>query len=993
MAGFLPGGLAQSPVTSRFVSIGVEQGLSRGAVTELYQDNRGYFWISTEDGLNRYDGEEIRTYRSGTDLARRGRKANHPQGNLCEDENHNIWYVNEGGIYCCDPVRMKLIHRPYPAGFEAPADLKAIAILSPGKSLWLFSASRGLYRCDYSRAEISMQFFALPFPVETTEAVPQADDQQQILIATGTERGVLVFDTRKEQYYTVFGGTPVKKVWHQPGLYFLLTNNALLRCYTLQRAADFIPLFGSSPITGIAEDRQERVWACSSQEGLWHFDRQQRRWTKYQPDHPRTDKIFPNFLTDLCLDQSDNLWIGSAEEGVYRLNTRTARFHAIPSGKERGLLKSVAVSAILANTDSSVWIGMRGEGVYRVMLPGGHPDRISPHYGKFLFKDGSGNLWTGGKGTTALLAGGKKNGILREMEVLRGITIHKMVQMSGDVLLAAPDSGLVEIRLRNAVQGAIDISLPAVPLKSYTDLWAAPDGSVWAIAPKSGLWHFGRDQASGWQVIGQHLQTFEINDMEPDPNRAGRLWLATTEGLMSFDTERGDNRLYTQEDGLSFRMIYSVVKDSCCDIWLATEAGLSRMQEYERGGIFYNYDLNDGLAQTDFYPGVCDAGTAGYTCFGGPQGLVWFATRESKVEIRQKPLISIDQIRVNGDIVSGDSGKVNIPILQLPTTENDLDFRFAVLDFTQPAANKIQYILEGRDNNWFTSTRERIVRYTNLPPGFYTLRVKGSNAQGIWSEEKQLKILIKAPFWRRSNIFLILWFSLFIGAVWWINIRNKKVLRERLALLKRQRAIEEERSRIAKDMHDEIGSGLSQIALMTELMNAEKTDDKQARQHARDIGSNARKLVQSISEIIWALNTQQDSLDSLLAYMREQTYSFFEPFEDRVHYEVDFPDHIPAHPLGNQQRRNLYLVAKEALNNALKHSNAKNIRLTLHYDPHLLTFSVTDDGRGLDFSKKPSGGGFGLPGMRRRMEEIGGDIAWKNPENGGTAVVFRMPLP
>jgi signal transduction histidine kinase/ligand-binding sensor domain-containing protein len=983
--------VAQTLANTRFASLHVEDGLSRGGVTGLYQDDRGYFWISTDDGLNQYDGEEIRTYRTAAESVGKGRKANRVAGHLCEDQNNNIWYMNETGMYCCNPVRMKLTHHPFPPDFSAPADLKAVAIFSKLGCFWFFSPSQGLYCYRYDHPGFPVQHFPLPLPVYNAQIVPDVDDQQQILIAAGTEGGLLVFDTRKEKYYTVFAGTRINDVWYQSGLYFLLTDQSILRCYTLQRAADFIPL-PPGKVLAILEDRFERVWACTEQAGLWYFDRSVRNWTKCVPEAARSEKVLPDLLSTIYLDRSDNLWIGSSQEGVYRTPARNTRFRLFPAGSDAAALRGQGVSSILPNRDTSVWIGWKGEGLYHLFLKDGHFEKASNQYGNTLFRDRSGTIWTSGKKGLAIIAATGSNASVKEMSLSVSLNIGQMTQTGSNTLLAIADSSIWEIT--NATPDAYKLlCIPtALPNQPYTDIWADANGQVWLIVSQKGLWRASKNKGGKWEIVSQHLEAFEINDFIPDPQNNQRLWLATSEGLVAFDTNTGQYRLYEQPEGLSFRMLHSVAKDSCCDLWMATEAGLCRMQETETRPVFYNYDINDGLLQTDFYPGVSEAGPGGYMFFGGTRGLTWFPARESRIGARQRPLVSIDQILVNGYIVSADSGKVNIPILQLPTEKNDLDFRIAVLDFTRPSANKIQYILEGRDNHWSTFSGERMVRYTNMPPGLYTLRVKGGNAQGIWSEEKQIKIRIKAPFWTRTTIIFLLSLFITIGFIWWINERYRKALREQQTVWRRQTAIEAERSRIAKDMHDEIGSGLSQIALMTELMNAERTKDKQARQYGKDIGNNARRLVQSISEIIWALSTQHDSLDSLLAYMREQTYAFFEPFEDRVYYEVEFPDHLPAHPLSNQQRRNLYLVAKESLNNALKHSHAKNIRLTLDYQPDLLTFSVLDDGRGLDPARKPDGGGFGLPGMRRRMEEVGGSIEWQSRPKGGTAVVFKMPL-
>ena len=184
-------------------------------------------------------------------------------------------------------------------------------------------------------------------------------------------------------------------------------------------------------------------------------------------------------------------------------------------------------------------------------------------------------------------------------------------------------------------------------------------------------------------------------------------------------------------------------------------------------------------------------------------------------------------------------------------------------------------------------------------------------------------------------------------------------------------------------MHDEIGSGLTRIALMTELMKGPMLSSE-IRQNVDEIGGSSRKLVESMSEIIWALNPQQDKLDNLLSYLREQTQKYFEPLH--ISYSVNFPDTITDFKLSNEQRRNLFLVTKEALNNALKHSGATEISLSAKYEGNKFMFSINDNGKGIN--EWPTRRESGLRNMQQRMMDIKGNIEWSNSTDGGTQVNY-----
>ena len=215
---------------------------------------------------------------------------------------------------------------------------------------------------------------------------------------------------------------------------------------------------------------------------------------------------------------------------------------------------------------------------------------------------------------------------------------------------------------------------------------------------------------------------------------------------------------------------------------------------------------------------------------------------------------------------------------------------------------------------------------------------------------------------------------------------SARKFRKQLAAFKQQAAVEAERYRISRDMHDEIGSGLTHIALMSELIQTQKKAEEELRKDVGDISASARKLVESMSEIIWALNPQNDSLENLLAYLREQTMKYFEPF--KISYAVHFPQAIPDIHLTNEQRRNLFLVAKESLNNALKHSGADRISLSMEIKEDHLHFFVRDNGRGFEAGKTKAASN-GLKNMRKRMDDVNGNFEIITNDTG-TLVHFWM---
>jgi signal transduction histidine kinase len=297
-----------------------------------------------------------------------------------------------------------------------------------------------------------------------------------------------------------------------------------------------------------------------------------------------------------------------------------------------------------------------------------------------------------------------------------------------------------------------------------------------------------------------------------------------------------------------------------------------------------------------------------------------------------------------------------------------------------PSANKIAYMLTGLENEWVITTNKN-VRYAKLLPGHYQFLVKASNGDGMWSNVQSVDINIKAPFWQRTWFYAAV--SLCLAGLAYLYhlgiIAGKN--KAQAPLLERRHAIDAERNRISRDMHDEIGSGLTHIALLSELIQTQHKTDAAVKNDVGNISASARKLITNMSEIIWALNPQNDSLENLLAYTREQMQQCFEPFD--MVLEIDFADTVPDIPLTNEQRRNLYLVTKEALNNAMKHARATLVKLSVEITAGQIVFTVADNGCGLpDGAGKPNCNG--LKNMRKRMEDIGGNISMESNPHGLT---------
>ncbi len=445
---------------------------------------------------------------------------------------------------------------------------------------------------------------------------------------------------------------------------------------------------------------------------------------------------------------------------------------------------------------------------------------------------------------------------------------------------------------------------------------------------------------------------------------------------------------YHKKDGLPNTFIYGILGDDHGNLWLSTNGGLSKFNPAM--GRFRNYDLKDGLQSREFNTGAYHRSKkTGEMFFGGINGVNAFHPDSVKDSRFLPPIVLTDfkkfdlPVKLTADIA-------DLEELELVYEENVFSFEFAGLDYTHPEDNQYAYMLEGFDKDWVHSWTRRFARYTNLDPSTYTFRVKGTNHDGVWNEQGvAIKISIVPPFW------MTWWFralagiavlSAVAGAAKYISVRK---FRARVEELERQQALENERKRISKDMHDELGANLTKIAILSDLAQKDLIESAQPQAQLQKMSEIARATIDSMSEIIWAINPQHNTLDGLAAYLRKYAANYFEMTP--VQYRLDFPENVPDYPLSAEFRRHIFMVVKEALHNVVKHAKATEMEMKLISYDHMLEILVKDNGQGF-VPETLNGCGNGLKNMSKRIEEAGGKFEIQSQPDAGTTLRIHAKI-
>ena len=330
------------------------------------------------------------------------------------------------------------------------------------------------------------------------------------------------------------------------------------------------------------------------------------------------------------------------------------------------------------------------------------------------------------------------------------------------------------------------------------------------------------------------------------------------------------------------------------------------------------------------------------------------------------------------------------PHLRLAPGHHRIDFDFAALSFAAPENIQFRYRLDNFDDDWVDAGNHRTANYSRLPAGNYTFRLRACNSDGNWSNDRALAITVTPFFWQNwwFRIAVLAGFTTaLIALVRYVSFRR---LRHQLFLLEQQAALHKERARIAKDIHDDLGANLTQIAFLGDLAQQDREDPEKAAARSNKISTTARQAIKSLDEIVWAVNPRNDTLAHLIEYSGQFALDYLRVAGIRC--RLDFPEQTPAGGLSTDLRHNLFLVIKEALNNVVKHSHANEVWLRARVVDHSLDISIEDNGVG--FGHAPDNAmSDGLRNMRQRLSDIGGECHIDSQPGSGTRIFLHLPWP
>jgi ligand-binding sensor domain-containing protein/signal transduction histidine kinase len=995
--------------------------ISSNETNGLCLDSSGTLWVSTYNaGLNRFDTAS----QSFRRVAAAFRGVLCPQGvcgltGMCAGADGRLWFgADGGGVYhAAAQTQMQAVAANMALGAVQQAfqevlpletfahnthstiNMKAnfITELAPekrGNGLWAASWGGGLAKIDPVRGittTVRMIAGVAALPNNTIRAVLCENDSVLWVGTWGS--GLARYDMRRISQNTS------------------RHNSSEAAWELFQHEASDNESLGGNFITMLFRDSQGRLWIGTENAGV----------SLLNPHKPQFTVIRANPAA-----------VASGRGGL-RDNMITA---LAPNS-----LKSQYLSGVGDISGRGVWIGTMNGGLHHLNLQNGMitvfptnlatKNGISHRFIQALHEDRFGRLWigndSGGVSVLEIASKAHRNYAtdywrIRTNNPLQfhdtpGLVAAFAVQSSSKPLqdslwIALTGSGLVQTSLSANVHE--EFRHPAnlySPLErpnnthfgSTRILSMLPDGAngFWLATDTAGLDHF--------HVPTRGVRHFRHNNSDSTSlsndgvnclhrARNGILWVGTQLGLNRFQPATQAFTRFTMRDGLPDNAIASIQEDASGRLWIGTNKGLCCLRfDGMRLAEVLHYDEHDGIADNE-HTGAAFTAADGTMFFGTTGGLTIFhpdSIRPSGLA----PSVVLTGFRKFNRPTRLDTAMPYLTTLPLSYTDNIFSIEFAALGFTTTAKQHYAYKLEGFDDNWVDAGTSREATYTNLRGGNYRFRVRAANADGLWSStEATLAIAVTPPFWETAWFLGVMAVVVLASASALTYTLSRRRLREQVRELERQRSIdharERERRRISADLHDEIGSGLTQISMLSDVMKRQLPKDAPVRGHIETIAATAQDVVRSVGNIVWALNPENDTLGNFLAYTREYAGGYFTGTGIAV--RSAFPnllaDEIAECHVTATFRRNMFLVVKESLANIAKHAaKSRVVKFEVEFDAALKTLHlrIADDGGGMATTEGREFGN-GLKTMRRRVEEMGGEFWITSAEGQGTEIRCRV---
>jgi signal transduction histidine kinase/ligand-binding sensor domain-containing protein len=981
-----------------FNHLSVNNGLSQGVNDCIYRDSKGFVWISSYDGLNRFDGMSCTVFRSSIN------EASGLKGtlflNILEDQNSNLWIGSNAGLNFYNRQldvfqNFRIRDRSNGEQFYSPFYIDEM------NNIWIQSVS------DIIRFNPSTKTF---------EVVKHFSSPGNLIVKPLPDKPYC----RLQQIFAVKNNLPV--LWHGE-----------LGVKKIEWHSTSIPT-SAKRITAILTAGEKRLW-IGADNGVFCYQVDK----KSDCINSLANQELKN-VSALHLDRNGTLWAGTLQQGIFSIDTlsRTVKNHYTNSAYNNYTLAGKQIKYITSDDKGELWVSVWGKGVDYTSL---NRFRFNHHVTKEeAVSFGSDNFirsiiqvndefWCGTQASGILIL--DKNKKIKEA-VHDGLplSIEHLFSDENNLVWASTFEGLFlidpltkkisKLPYNGDGYGSASNQYNFISSLQNGTMLASTNAGLFFVDKVKGSFKFSKVKGIGNAnnvflttyidqlkhiYISQAFKGFSVYNLSKDSmnlitelpleasikcfteSNDSSLWIGSTIGLIRFNKYKLQlQQLFTTKEGLSNQYIYGILSDEDY-LWFSTNAGINRMNI--RNNAIKTFSIGDGLQSNEYNTYSYYKTKKGEFLFGGVNGVNSFFPVDFKSN-SYSPQLVLTKLLINDSTFNSAVNPSEIKELRLKYHQNTVGFQFTVIQYANSEANNLNYILEGYDKSWVRAANKTQIRYSRIPSGHYTLKVRAYNADGIEANTiYSLPIYIKPPWWQS------LWFKLlsvlsFLGLIHFISVAYLRMrLEKQRAQHEKKQAIEKERNRISRDMHDDLGSGLTMIAILSEVVKKQLAEPEKAKELLEKIAESSRDLVDNLQDIIWLLNPQNDTIESLSSYIREYGLKYFEPLA--VHVDFNYPEKFSTFRLSEEQRRNTFLSVKESFNNIAKHAGCSKIIVSIQESSTEFRLCIADNGKGFDMNSVRLFAN-GLNNIQNRIEQANGSYFITSEPGKGTLTEIKFTI-
>ena len=1027
-----------------FNALTIKDGLSQGMVNSILQDKYGFMWFASNDGLNRYDGNKFIIYKN--DPNDNNSIAENFIRFLFEDSAGRIWIATAGnGLDLFDRTKETFIHFKNKAKDPNTISDNSVTSISEDSAggIWI-GTLHGLNRLVIKNKEEiktetpqgnATEKFLQEHTVSFSKIIFDPANPGHEVYSWAP--GFLLADWRSSNFFIDHRGTiwvsaqeklyrikPLPNVGYGienvpvdgymppsqkrkgleravqefiPGanrdVFYMLFQNGITEVNSRTGNVQFLserPLNKGAFTFPSALDNDGNIWT-SDENVMGRFSTISKTWEYVSAADKNMEPVL-GYISCSYKDKRGNIWLGTKGYGLLKYKPETKKFNKTDNryirfmaegGDEKVLFVKepynelfweynrttnttdvpVPMSAlakksfthfgmdtrsVLQDKDGSYWIGRNGLYHYdpvakKAVEYWDHYDAVFP-----LYDDGRNNLWFG-----------NSHGIVQFDKISK---VSKEYDFPGNTTIGPYDYLQAIHRDKNGI------------------FWLGTLEGLYRFDPERETWKQYKNSARDTNSLNNNL----IFSICPDPVQPDNyLWLGTKGGgLNRFNKANGTFLHYTEKQGLSNDVVYGILSDLTAHLWLSTNKGLSQFDTHTKE--FKNYNENDGLQGSEFNRNAfCKTGK-GYLYFGGVTGFNYFDPAKLSGS-NYDPFVWITGINVlNRPLQFGEQdGILNKPAyltdrIQLNYEQNVISFEFASTDFSAFHNNRFRYQLAGFEKDWINAGNALSATYTNLNPGTYTFTVKASNNDGTWNEKGASVQLIILPPW-----YMTWWFRTALAIA--VILAAYTFYRYQLAQALKLQAI---RDRIAGDLHDEVGSNLSNIYIFSNVAQQKATANGETAPLLRKITEYTQLSMEAMNDIVWMINTRNDRFENIMVRMRTIAAEFSETSDCSLH--LDFDENLNDIKLNMEERKNFYLIYKEAINNTAKYAGCKSVWVEMKLNGNIVTLKVIDNGKGFDTTNTNKGNG--MFNMQKRAEMLKGMLTITSANGEGTTLQLSFKV-